>query len=189
MPQQKPMKMAQLVLACLAVVLLASCTSQPGHTPTADTRPVDFFATADEKPRNPLDYFDTLKRLRLTDPQRANIRVALNKSIARIDPLMQRATDAAHALRVAMVAAPADEKLVRKKADELSKVTAELAVEITRTRNEILALLNRDQRDLFLTLERKGAELDLAMAKLSELVRFVNRINTLDRQARQSGRL
>ena len=137
-----------------------------------------------EPPRNPLDFFGTLSRLRLTEKQRRVLRDLMDKHLTKVDPLMQRAADGERALRQAMTAEPMNEKLVQQRSNELGKVMTDLALEHTRLRSGILAQLNRDQRDLFLSMERKGEKVDIAFAKLGEFVRFVNRVSQLDRQTR-----
>lgn len=180
---------ATLSLIICALILGAglSCSnSKTAQEPkAAEPQKVADAVRADDEPRNPLDYFGTLRRLRLTEAQHKAIRGLMDNHLTKVDALTQRATDSERALRKAMTAEPMNEKLVRKHSEDLGKVMSDLAVEHTRLRNGILAQLNRDQRDLFLTIERKGEEVDLALAKFSEFVRFVNRVNQLDRQARQ----
>jgi Spy/CpxP family protein refolding chaperone len=176
-----------LIICALILGAGLSCSSsKTAQQPkAADPQKVADAALADDAPRNPLDYFGTLRRLRLTDAQHKALRALMDNHLEKVDALTRRATDSQWALRKAMTAEPMNEKLVRKHSDDLGKVMSDLAVEHTRLRSEILAQLNRDQRELFLAMERKGEEVNLAMTKFSEFVRFINRVNQLDRQARQ----
>jgi Spy/CpxP family protein refolding chaperone len=125
---------------------------------------------------NPMEVLTTLNRLNLNEKQLAEIQKLLGAFASRSEQLLQRTMEAQRALRQAINAEPLDEKLIRRKADDLGAVLGDMAVEAGRLRADILAQLNKEQKELFAQMDKHLDRLDFAIARMTEFLRLLNNL-------------
>jgi Spy/CpxP family protein refolding chaperone len=173
--------------AWIVAVLIVGATSAGQLAPQAGAADAD----GNQQPPNPLqlplpnpmEMLTTLSRLNLSEKQAAELQKLLAAFATRSEQFLQRTMEAQRALRQAINAEPLDEKLIRRKADDLGTVLTDMAVEAGRLRADIMAQLNKEQKEVFAQMDKHLDQLDFAIARMTEFLRLLNNLRQFNQPA------
>lgn len=119
----------------------------------------------------PLGLMKAMKKLDLTDKQRADIRAIVKEEYPKIEPKLRQMVSARRALRAAIQQSAVDEKLIRERAAAVADISADLAVERARVRQRLVAHLTDAQKETLISLQKDADQrVDAFLIKLGEKI-------------------
>jgi len=125
---------------------------------------------------NPMEFIAQLARLNLSQEQMEKIQKLITDRMPKAELMMTRTTEAERALRAAINAEPLDEKLVRRKADDLGAVIADAAVEAARLRADMMEIMTKEQRETCAALQKKVEMMEASAARFMDMLRLLARM-------------